>query len=86
MPRVEFNGADTPVVEWLGIALEPNTSYNHVDHGGGSEDVRMNFIEPLQRYAVGRMALSFLGPRTLLAIREERRSTTKTQRIGAKNE
>ena len=46
--RVRFNEAGDPVgVERLGIALEPETSYELCPGGGGCEDPRITFVEPL---------------------------------------
>src|SRR5579872_7124932 len=49
--RVQFNGAGDPVgVERLGIALAPEADYELRPDGGGCEDPRITFVEPLQRY------------------------------------
>src|ERR1035437_8433551 len=49
--RVRFNKAGDPTgVERLGIALEPEAEYERrSDGGGGCEDPRVTFVEPLQR-------------------------------------
>ena len=53
--RVRFNEAGDPVgVERLGIALEPEADYELRPGGGGCEDPRITFIEPLQRYVMTR--------------------------------
>ena len=48
--RVVFNWAGDPCgVERLGIALEPEADYERrSDGGGGCEDPRITFVEPLQ--------------------------------------
>ncbi|MGA8579922.1 MAG: hypothetical protein WB579_14640, partial [Bryobacteraceae bacterium] len=50
--RVRFNADGDPVgVERLGIALEPEADYERRPaRGGGCEDPRITFVEPLQRY------------------------------------
>ena len=71
--RVQFNDAGDPCgVERLGIALEPEADYELVPHGGGGcEDPRITFVEPLQRYVMTYAALSSIGPRIALAISED---------------
>ncbi len=47
--RVRFKETGDPVgVERLGIALEPEADYELRPDGGGCEDPRITFIEPLQ--------------------------------------
>src|ERR1035438_8569264 len=47
--RVKFNAAGDPSgVERLGIALEPEADYERRPDGGGCEDPRIAFVEPLQ--------------------------------------
>jgi hypothetical protein len=55
--RVIFNDIGDPVgVERLGIALEPTADYERrYDGGGGCEDARVTFVEPLQHYGASRM-------------------------------
>ncbi len=67
--RVQFNEAGDPVgVERLGIALEPEADYElRADGGGGCEDPRITFVEPLQRYILTYTAFSPQGPRIALA-------------------
>jgi len=67
--RVEFNDAGDPAgVERLGIALEPEADYERrPDGGGGCEDPRVTFVEPLQRYIMSYTAFSSQGPRIALA-------------------
>ena len=70
--RVKFNQAGDPCgVERLGIALEPEADYERTSHGGGGcEDPRVTFVEPLQRYVMAYAALSSVGPRIAFAISE----------------
>jgi predicted GH43/DUF377 family glycosyl hydrolase len=70
--RVRFNEAGDPVgVERLGIAMEPEADYELRPDGGGCEDPRITFIEPLQRYVMTYTALSSRGPRIALAMSED---------------
>jgi predicted GH43/DUF377 family glycosyl hydrolase len=68
--RVRFNEAGDPAgVDRLGIALEPEADYERrPDGGGGCEDPRITFVEPLQRYVMTYTAFSDQGPRIALAI------------------
>ncbi|MGD0652896.1 MAG: glycosidase [Thermoguttaceae bacterium] len=70
---VRFNGAGDPTgVQRLGIALEPEADYERLpDGGGGCEDPRITFIEPLQRYVMTYAALSPIGPRIAMAVSED---------------
>ncbi len=71
--RVEFDGDGNPYdVERRGIALEPEADYERSSNGGGGcEDPRVTFVEPLQRYVMTYTALSSLGPRIAVAISED---------------
>jgi len=70
--RVVFNAAGDPSgVERLGIALEPEADYELRPDGGGCEDPRITFIEPLGHYAMSYTAFSPRGPRIALAISED---------------
>ncbi len=71
--RVKFNEIGDPCgVERLGIALEPEAEYERLpDGGGGCEDPRVTFVEPLQRYVMTYAALSSIGPRIAFAISED---------------
>ena len=70
--RVIFNEVGDPVgVERLGITLEPKADYELRPGGGGCEDPRITFVEPLQRYVMTYTALSSRGPRIALAISED---------------
>jgi predicted GH43/DUF377 family glycosyl hydrolase len=67
--RVRFNEAGDPAgVERLGIALEPEADYERRPGGGGGcEDPRITFVEPLQCYVMTYTAFSPQGPRIALA-------------------
>ena len=70
--RVLFNQAGDPSgVERLGIALEPEAEYELRPEGGGCEDPRITFVEPLQRYVMTYTANSRNGPRIAVAISED---------------
>jgi predicted GH43/DUF377 family glycosyl hydrolase len=67
--RVIFNQAGDPAeIERLGIALEPEAEYERRPDGGGCEDPRITFVEPLQRYVMTYTAFSAAGPRIAVAI------------------
>ncbi len=68
--RVKFNQDGDPCgVERLGIALEPEADYERLPAGGGGcEDPRVTYIEPLRRYVMAYAALSSIGPRIAFAI------------------
>ena len=66
--RVRFNGDGDPVgVERLGIALEPEADYELRPGGGGCEDPRVTFVEPLGLYVMIYAAFSAQGPRIAVA-------------------
>src|SRR5215510_1781320 len=70
--RVTFTSVGDPSgVERLGIALEPEAEYERRPEGGGCEDPRITFVEPLQRYVMTYTALSRNGPRIALAISDD---------------
>jgi predicted GH43/DUF377 family glycosyl hydrolase len=71
--RVKFDaGGDPCGVERLGIALEPEADYERLPGGGGGcEDPRVTFVEPLGHYVMSYTAYSPLGPRIALAMSED---------------
>ena len=70
--RVKFNSEGNPVgVERLGIALEPEADYELRPGGGGCEDPRVTFVEPLGRYLMTYAAFSAQGPRIAVAVSED---------------
>jgi hypothetical protein len=78
---VRFNEAGDPIgVERIGIALEPETDYERrPDGGGGCEDPRVTYVEPLQRYVMPYTAFSPAGPRIAFAQSED---LFKWERLG----
>jgi predicted GH43/DUF377 family glycosyl hydrolase len=71
--RVRSDDAGDPAgVERLGIALEPEADYERRPGGGGGcEDPRITFVEPLQRYMMTYTAYSPQGPRIAVAVSED---------------
>jgi predicted GH43/DUF377 family glycosyl hydrolase len=70
--RVKFNADGDPIgVERLGIALEPEVDYELRPDGGGCEDPRVTFVEPLDRFVMTYTAYSIRGPRIALAISQD---------------
>ena len=70
--QVHFNKAGDPFrVELLGMALEPEADYEQRENGGGCEDPRITYVEPLQHYVMTYTALSPKGPRIALAVSED---------------
>ena len=67
--RVLFNGAGEPFgVERLGVVLEPETDYEmRAGGGGGCEDPRITFVEPLRQYVMTYTAASAGGPTTRIS-------------------
>ncbi len=70
--RVRFNEAGNPAgVDRLGIALEPEADYElRPNGGGGCEDPRVTFVEPISLYLMTYAAFSARGPRIALAVSE----------------
>ena len=72
--RVLFDGAGDPIgVERLGVALEPEADYELSENGGGCEDSRISYVEPLQQYVMTYTALSRRGPRIAIAVSDDLR-------------
>ncbi|MBU0695305.1 MAG: glycosidase, partial [Bacteroidetes bacterium] len=67
--RVKFNKAGDPIgVERLGIALEPEEAYEKRPNGGGGcEDARVTFVDPLKEYIMTYTAFGPNGPRIAVA-------------------
>ena len=69
MARVVFEDGNPVGVERMGCVLEPQEEYERAaHHGGGVEDPRITWIEPLGVWVMAYVALSNLGPRIALAI------------------
>lgn len=67
--RVLFDSAGDPIgVERMGIALQPEAEYEINENGGGCEDPRVAFVEPLDHYVMTYTAFSRRGPRLAIAI------------------
>ncbi len=77
--RVLFDGDATPTgVERLGMALEPRELYELNEWtGGGCEDARVNFVEPLGVYVMTYAAFGPLGPRAAMAVSSDLDSWTR---------
>lgn len=70
--RIHFDVDGDPLTaERLGIALEPTAEYELRADGGGCEDPRITFLEPLQRYVMTYTAFSSDGPRIALAMSDD---------------
>jgi len=66
--KVKFNDAGDPVgVERLGIALEPTEPYELRPGGGGCEDPRISYVEPLDHFVMTYVAFGPNGPRIAIA-------------------
>jgi predicted GH43/DUF377 family glycosyl hydrolase len=66
--KVHFNKDGNPeAVERLGIALEPTADYEKRPDGGGCEDARITYVEPLKHYLMTYTAFSADGPRIAMA-------------------
>jgi predicted GH43/DUF377 family glycosyl hydrolase len=81
--KVVFNKDGDPVgVERLGIALEPEADYEKHPDGGGCEDARVTYVEPLNLYVMTYTAFSKDGPRIALA---QSRDLFHWRRLGLAN-
>lgn len=70
--RVLFNDVGNPCgVERLGIALEPEMEYELRDRGGGCEDPKVTYVQPLQHYIMSYTANSQIGPRIAFAVSKD---------------
>lgn len=70
--KVLFDGDGEPRgVERLGVALEPEAPYELRPDGGGCEDPRISYVEPLRHYVMTYTAFSPDGPRIALAISKD---------------
>jgi beta-1,2-mannobiose phosphorylase / 1,2-beta-oligomannan phosphorylase len=70
--RVLFDAAGEPRdVERMGIALEPEADYEFSTNGGGCEDPRITYVEPLRQYVMTYTALSRHGPRIAIAVSDD---------------
>ena len=69
LARVNFNEDGDPIgVERLGVVLEPTMDYEKRPNGGGGcEDPRVTYVEPLQHYIMTYTAFGPDGPRIALA-------------------
>ena len=67
--RVKFNDAGDPVgVERLGVVLEPEADYEKRPNGGGGcEDARITYVEPVEHYIMTYTAYGPQGPRIAMA-------------------
>jgi len=67
--KVLFNKDGDPVgVERMGIALEPEADYEkRPDGGGGCEDPRITYVEPVEHYVMTYTAFGPNGPRIAMA-------------------
>ncbi len=66
--RVIFDEEGDPVdVERIGVALEPEMDYELRPDGGGCEDARITFVEPLKYYMMTYTAFGPNGPRIAFA-------------------
>jgi predicted GH43/DUF377 family glycosyl hydrolase len=71
--KVRFDVDGNPSgVERLGLALEPEASYElQSGGGGGCEDPRVTYVEPLKHYVMTYTAFSQDGARIALAVSED---------------
>ena len=68
--KVLFSPDGDPIgVKRMGIAIEPEADYEKRPNGGGGcEDPRITFVEPLNSYIMTYTAFSSFGPRIAMAV------------------
>lgn len=67
--RVTFDAAGNPAgIERLGYALQPGEPYERARMGGGVEDARVTYVEPLRLYVMTYTAYVPHRPRIALAV------------------
>jgi beta-1,2-mannobiose phosphorylase / 1,2-beta-oligomannan phosphorylase len=70
--RVLFDQTGDPTgVQRLGVILQPEAEFELNHNGGGCEDARVSWVDPLQRYVMTYTALTTRGPRIALAISKD---------------
>lgn len=70
--RVCFDNGDPCGAERLGYVLEPEAPYEKDErHGGGVEDPRITYVEPLGLWVMAYVAVSRIGPRIALAVSDD---------------
>lgn len=70
--KVIFDEKGDPVgVKRLGVVLEPNAEFETRPEGGGCEDPRITFFEPIRQYIMTYTAFSSKGPRIALAVSKD---------------
>jgi predicted GH43/DUF377 family glycosyl hydrolase len=70
--KVIFDEKGDPVgVKRIGVVLEPEAEYEKRPEGGGCEDPRIAFFEPIGQYIMTYTAFSSKGPRIALAISKD---------------
>ncbi len=70
--RVLFDRAGDPTgIERMDIALEPEAEYELHKNGGGCEDPRIAYVEPLQHFVMTYTAFSRRGPRIAIAVSDD---------------
>lgn len=68
LARVRITDGAPTSVERLGLALEPERSWESAPGNAGVEDPRVTWIEVLGRYVMTYVAFGPLGPRTAIAV------------------
>ncbi|MHB8573250.1 MAG: glycoside hydrolase family 130 protein [Candidatus Dormibacteria bacterium] len=67
MSRVRMENGEPAALDRLGIALEPEEPYELRPDGGGCEDPRVTWVEPVSSYLMTYTAVGPSGPRVALA-------------------